>query len=120
LCCGQAGSEQLKKSGAEGDRKTETISINRSLTNLGMCIGKLANRERHVPFRDSKLTHYLQPYLGGEAKTLMFGTRAPTCLPSRRACLPTAVSRPPAIGHHPIASAYHHHHHHHHLGGAFV
>lgn len=67
-----AGSERLSQSKAEGDRLRETRNINKSLSALGDVIAALANREKHIPFRNSKLTHLLQDSLGGDCKTLMF------------------------------------------------
>ncbi|CAN1319086.1 Kinesin-like protein KIN-14C [Linum perenne] len=72
-----AGSERLSRSGATGDRLKETQAINKSLSCLANVIFALAKKEDHVPFRDSKLTHLLQPCLGGESKTLMFVNVSP-------------------------------------------
>ncbi|KAI5386311.1 kinesin-like protein KIN-14D isoform X2 [Lathyrus oleraceus] len=67
-----AGSERLSRSGATGDRLKEAQAINQSLSCLSNVIFALAKKEDHVPFRDSKLTHLLQPSLEGDSKTLMF------------------------------------------------
>ena len=66
-----AGSERLKKSKSVGVRQSEAISINKSLTALGMCISARAEEKAHVPFRDSKLTRLLQESLGGNARTTL-------------------------------------------------
>lgn len=55
----------------------ETGNINRSLLTLGRVIGALANRERRVPYRDSKLTRLCAEALGGRCKTVVLGTLAP-------------------------------------------
>ncbi|BBN13099.1 hypothetical protein MPTK1_6g00780 [Marchantia polymorpha subsp. ruderalis] len=73
-----AGSERLKKSGSEGIRASEAMSVNLSLTCLGKCIGARADpNATHVPFRDSKLTRLLQESLGGNAKTSLIINIAP-------------------------------------------
>lgn len=59
-----AGSENIELSEAVGDRFKEATKINTSLSALGNVINALALKEPHVPYRNSKLTHYLQGSLG--------------------------------------------------------
>uniref|UniRef100_A0A0D9V5J1 Kinesin motor domain-containing protein n=1 Tax=Leersia perrieri TaxID=77586 RepID=A0A0D9V5J1_9ORYZ len=67
-----AGSERVERSEATGDRLKEAQHINKSLSALGDVIFSLAQKNAHVPYRNSKLTQVLQSSLGGQAKTLMF------------------------------------------------
>jgi len=68
-----AGSERVSKSKVEGSRLDETKHINRSLAALGDVLEALdsKDRSRHVPYRNSKLTHLLQSVLGGNSRTVM-------------------------------------------------
>uniref|UniRef100_A0A8C0P1R5 Kinesin family member 20B n=2 Tax=Canis lupus familiaris TaxID=9615 RepID=A0A8C0P1R5_CANLF len=77
LClCDLAGSERTMKTQNEGERLRETGNINTSLLTLGKCINVLKNSEKskfqqHVPFRESKLTHYFQSFFNGKGKICM-------------------------------------------------
>eukprot|EP00811_Abedinium_folium_P033982 NODE_6904_length_1627_cov_3.096000.p1 GENE.NODE_6904_length_1627_cov_3.096000~~NODE_6904_length_1627_cov_3.096000.p1 ORF type:complete len:416 (-),score=92.12 NODE_6904_length_1627_cov_3.096000:378-1490(-) len=66
-----AGSERLRCSGATGERLKETQSINKSLSSLADVFLAKSERRSHVPFRNSRLTHLLEPCLSGLGKTLM-------------------------------------------------
>ncbi|XP_055851841.1 protein claret segregational [Episyrphus balteatus] len=68
-----AGSESPKTS----IRMNETKNINRSLSELTNVILALLQKQDHIPYRNSKLTHLLMPSLGGNSKTLMFINVAP-------------------------------------------
>ena len=73
-----AGSERIALSGVTGDRQKETQAINASLSALGDVVASMhssgkSSAGRHVPYRNSKLTHVLQKCLGSaDAKILMF------------------------------------------------
>ncbi len=66
-----AGSERLDKTGASGQALKEAQNINKSLSALGDVIAARANKQSHVPFRNSTLTYLLQDSLSQDSKTLM-------------------------------------------------
>jgi hypothetical protein len=76
-----AGSEKVSKSLAEGQRLKEAAKINLSLTLLGNVINKLSEgggaRGRHIPYRDSQLTRFLENSLGGNSKTCLLCCASP-------------------------------------------
>ncbi|CAA6667930.1 unnamed protein product [Spirodela intermedia] len=78
-----AGSERQKLTCAAGERLKEAGNINRSLSQLGNVINILAEvsqsgKQRHIPYRDSKLTFLLQESLGGNAKLAMICAISPS------------------------------------------
>ena len=78
-----AGSERAKRTGAEGVRLKESVGINQGLLALGKVIRALTThvtseasnsdtrKAQHVPYRESKLTRFLQDSLGGNSLTVM-------------------------------------------------
>ena len=73
-----AGSERQSKTQATGKRLEEAKKINLSLSALGNVISALvAGGNKHIPYRDSKLTRLLQDSLGGNTKTLMIAAISP-------------------------------------------
>ncbi|XP_048113155.1 kinesin-like protein klp-3 [Alosa alosa] len=75
--CDLAGSERISKTEAKGQRLVEAAAINKSLTALGQVFSALKCNAIHVPFRNSKLTHLLQPCLCGDAKACVFVNVSP-------------------------------------------
>ncbi|KAJ3107326.1 hypothetical protein HDU96_007941 [Phlyctochytrium bullatum] len=104
-----AGSERLKRTKNTGDRKAEGIAINQGLLVLGRVIhalsevgegseragsagavganGQYVGAVKVVPYRDSKLTRFLQDSLGGNSRTVMLACISPT-----EADLPETIS----------------------------
>ena len=134
-----AGSERVGKTSASGQTLKEAQSINQSLSALGNCMRALtqpasipkkkslqrsvlskgrqisSSQVRHIPYRDSKLTHLLKSSLGGNAKTtliiavasdmenleetvstLRFGIRAKT---HQKQCHCEQINDPPRAAH---------------------
>ena len=56
---------------ATGEAAKETMAINKSLSTLSRVFVSKATGAAHVPFKDSKLTHLMEPCLSGQGKTLM-------------------------------------------------
>ncbi|KAG2431412.1 hypothetical protein HXX76_009427 [Chlamydomonas incerta] len=75
-----AGSERVHVTGAVGRRLEESKKINASLSALGNVIAALTDRRErsHIPYRDSKLTRLLEDSLGGNCRTTMIATIAPS------------------------------------------
>ncbi|XP_072196291.1 kinesin-like protein KIF20B [Excalfactoria chinensis] len=74
--CDLAGSERNTKTRNEGDRLKESGNINASLLTLSKCISALkisqqSKVQQHIPFRESKLTHFLQGFFSGKGKIHM-------------------------------------------------
>ncbi|KAM7536020.1 hypothetical protein Aperf_G00000093015 [Anoplocephala perfoliata] len=72
-----AGSERLGRTGAEGERAKEGIKINYGLLALGNVINALSENQKHVPYRDSKLTRLLCDSLGGNSRTVLIACISP-------------------------------------------
>ncbi|XP_062985474.1 kinesin-like protein KIF15 [Elgaria multicarinata webbii] len=76
-----AGSERQKDTHTEGVRLKEAGNINRSLSCLGQVITALVDvgngKQRHICYRNSKLTFLLRDSLGGNAKTCIIANVHP-------------------------------------------
>jgi hypothetical protein len=67
-------SERIKETGVKGERRQEAIQNNKDLFTLGKVVLSLSEKskhrfhwtQKHVPFRDSKLTRLLRDSLGGK------------------------------------------------------
>ncbi|XP_044034097.1 kinesin-like protein KIF20B isoform X3 [Siniperca chuatsi] len=74
--CDLAGSERCSRTQNTGERLKEAGNINSSLLTLGKCINAMrinqhAKLQHHVPFRESKLTHFLQFFFCGAGRVSM-------------------------------------------------
>ena len=72
-----AGSERNPEA-ADKKSSAETHAINVSLSALVSVVAALTSKSKHVPYRDSKLTHLLKDCLGGRSNTYLIATIAPT------------------------------------------
>ncbi|XP_072228973.1 uncharacterized protein [Leuresthes tenuis] len=74
--CDLAGSERCSRTQNTGERLKEAGNINSSLLTLGKCMNAMrlnqnAKFQHHVPFRESKLTHFLQFFFCGAGRVSM-------------------------------------------------
>ncbi len=77
-----AGSERQKSTNASGERLKEASTINGSLSTLGQVISALVEksegRDRHVAYRNSKLTFLLRESLGGNSRATLVAAISPS------------------------------------------
>lgn len=82
-----AGSERQKSTKAEGERLNEACHINKSLLVLGTVINSLVDvangKERHINYRESKLTFLLKDSLGGNSQTIIVANCTPSFVSAR-------------------------------------
>ena len=80
--CDLAGSEKMSTDeNLEEEHMKELKSINLSLTTLGKVINWMAhNKSSYIPYRESKLTRFLQDSLGKNANTWLIATVSPTLM----------------------------------------
>ncbi|XP_051927617.1 kinesin-like protein KIF20A isoform X2 [Hippocampus zosterae] len=76
VLCDLAGSERCSRTRNTGERLKEAGNINSSLLALGKCINAMrikqsAKFQQHIPFRESKLTHFLQVFFCSGGKVSM-------------------------------------------------
>ena len=74
------GSEGQKVAGKGKGRLKEASSINSSLLSLANVFSALAGQERHIPYRDSKLTFLLRDSLEGKSKVCLLATISPNSI----------------------------------------
>ncbi len=76
-----AGSERQKRTSTGGIRLREAGNINKSLSVLGQVINSLVEvsegKNRHIRYRDSKLTFLLKDSLSGNSKTCLIANVSP-------------------------------------------
>ena len=83
-----AGSERASRTGADGIRFKESVGINQGLLSLGKVIRALSTlatkqsktdtaKSIHIPYRESKLTRFLQDSLGGNSLTTILACISP-------------------------------------------
>lgn len=74
-----AGSERQVRAGTSGERLSEGIAINQSLTTLSRVISALTSRDSCVlpPYRESKLTMLLRDTLSGNGVTTVLACVSP-------------------------------------------
>lgn len=78
--CDLAGSEKINKDEVMNEQHFEELrTINLSLTTLGKVISALGKKkaDSHIPYRDSKITRFLQDSLGGKTKTFLVAAVSP-------------------------------------------
>ena len=67
-----AGSERITKGENNNAKlKKEAININLSLHSLSNVLNSIANKSNHIPYRDSKLTHFLKESLNENFNILL-------------------------------------------------
>lgn len=75
-----AGYERFSKTGISeaGVMREEAKTINASLLALGHVVTSLSNNDKHIPWRNSKLTRLLQDSIGGRSRTTIILTAGPS------------------------------------------
>ena len=76
-----AGYERFSKTGISNTNaimKDEAKTINASLLSLGHVVSSLSNGDKHIPWRNSKLTRLLQDSIGGRSRTSIILTVGPS------------------------------------------
>eukprot|EP00290_Baffinella_frigidus_P020953 CAMPEP_0180189786 /NCGR_PEP_ID=MMETSP0987-20121128/531_1 /TAXON_ID=697907 /ORGANISM="non described non described, Strain CCMP2293" /LENGTH=534 /DNA_ID=CAMNT_0022144167 /DNA_START=15 /DNA_END=1615 /DNA_ORIENTATION=+ len=88
-----AGSERQAKALTQGAADVESKHINRSLSSLQDVFAALLAKEKHIPFRNSKLTQLLQDSLAGNSKVLMVVTVSSRVEDARESVASLALAR---------------------------